>query len=292
MILDGRVLQRELLKSLRSEIQALALEGPRPLLKILLFETKNSSQTYAHSLLKLAVEVGIEVEIKKLAETISPQQFRELIQQLNADPHIHGILPMMPLPPQLDRTEVGSLIAAEKDVDGLNPANIGRVCIGAPLFAPSTATAVMRLLDYYRLPLVGKRAVILGRSLTVGRPLALLLLARDATLTICHSRSADIQEISCQADLLVSAMGNPGMVNASFVKPGAVVIDVGTTIIEGKLRGDVLFEDVQKVAGAISPVPGGVGPVTTVVLLEAVFSAYKNFLRKFAGKSSERENAN
>ncbi len=267
----------------------LSLRGCRPLLAVLLSKEEDSSQRYANSLIKLSREAGIEVELKSLSAADSPEQFRQLIGQLNADPKIHGILPMMPLPPQLSRAEVGSLIAPEKDVDGLNPLNIGRVCMGTPLFAPSTARAVMRLLDRYCVPLVGKRAVILGRSLTVGRPLALLLLARDATVTICHSRSAGIEEISREADLLVSAMGVPGKVGASFIKPGATVIDVGTTVKVGRLTGDVRSEEAEEIAGAISPVPGGVGPVTAVVLLEAVVSACKHQTGEIGASVGERE---
>jgi methylenetetrahydrofolate dehydrogenase (NADP+)/methenyltetrahydrofolate cyclohydrolase len=206
--------------------------------------------------------------VERLPDDAPAAEVRATLRRLSADPGVHGIILQTPLPPGVDGVEVAGDIAADKDVDGANPLSLGRLTAGLPAFAPATAAAVMRLIDDHGVALSGRRAVVVGRSLVVGKPVAMLLLARDATVTVCHSRTADLAVHTAAADVLVAAVGRPRMLGAEHVGPGAVVIDVGTTPDEsGTLVGDVDTAAVTGRAGAVTPVPGGVGPVTTALLL-------------------------
>jgi methylenetetrahydrofolate dehydrogenase (NADP+)/methenyltetrahydrofolate cyclohydrolase len=210
----------------------------------------------------------VDVRVERLADDASAADVGATLRRLSADAGVHGIILQTPLPPGVDGVEVAGDIAFEKDVDGANPLSLGRLTAGLPAFAPATAGAVMRLLDDHGVALSGRRVVVVGRSLVVGKPVAMLLLARDATVTVCHSRTADLPARTAEADVLVAAVGRPRMLGAEHVAAGAVVIDVGTTPDEnGALVGDVDAAAVTGRAGALTPVPGGVGPVTTALLL-------------------------
>ena len=206
--------------------------------------------------------------------TPRPPPSGRALQRLSADDTVHGIILQVPLPPGVDGVELATAIAPEKDVDGANPVSLGRLTAGLPAFAPATAAAVLRILDDHGVELAGRRAVVVGRSLVVGKPAAMLLLARDATVTVCHSRTRDLAARTSEAEILVAAVGRPRMLGAEHVAPGAVVVDVGTTPDEnGNLVGDVDAEAVMGRAGALTPVPGGVGPVTTALLLHNTVTA-------------------
>jgi methylenetetrahydrofolate dehydrogenase (NADP+) / methenyltetrahydrofolate cyclohydrolase len=242
--------------------------GTVPTLALVLATPDESAAWYTRAIARAGERVGVDVRVERLADDASAADVRSALERLSADADVHGIILQAPLPPGVDGVEMAAAIASEKDVDGANPLSLGRLTAGRPAFAPATAAAVMRLLDDHGIALSGRRVVVVGRSLVVGKPVAMLLLARDATVTICHSRTADLAARTAEADVLVAAMGRPRMLGAEHVGPGAVVIDVGTTPDEnGALVGDVDTAAVTGVAGAVTPVPGGVGPVTTALLL-------------------------
>ncbi len=220
-----------------------------------------------------AARVGAELRARQLDPAAGTDELAARLEELNADRRVHGVLLQAPLPPGVDQAELAARIAPAKDVDGASPTSAVRLFRGRPGFVPATAAAVMEILRRAGVPLSGARAVVLGRSMVVGRPAALLLLAADATVTVCHSRTRDLEAVTRQADVLVVAVGRPRLVGAGFVKPGATVIDVGTTPTAGGVAGDVDFDAVSPLAGAITPVPGGVGPVTTMSLLRQVLAA-------------------
>ena len=239
-------------------------------LAVLLVGDDHASIIYADWLGKLCGSLGISYHLAALPGETTPKQILELIEQLNRNPEVSGILPMMPLPHGIDPDVVVRGIDPDKDVDALHPLNVGLVAAGKSPWAPCTPRAVMTVLDHYGIPLAGKHAVIVGRSNVVGKPLTQLLLARDATVTICHSRTPDLSYFLRQADLVVAAVGKPRLITAPMIKPGAVVVDVGINDLDGRIVGDVDFEGVSAVASAITPVPGGIGTVSTVMVLEAV----------------------
>ena len=239
-------------------------------LAVLLVGDDHASIIYADWLGKLCGSLGISYHLAALPGETTPKQILELIEQLNRNPEVSGILPMMPLPHGIDPDVVVRGIDPDKDVDALHPLNVGLVAAGKSPWAPCTPRAVMTVLDHYGIPLAGKHAVIVGRSNVVGKPLTQLLLARDATVTICHSRTPDLSYFLRQADLVVAAVGKPRLITAPMIKPGAVVVDVGINDLDGRIVGDVDFEGVSAAASAITPVPGGIGTVSTVMVLEAV----------------------
>jgi methylenetetrahydrofolate dehydrogenase (NADP+)/methenyltetrahydrofolate cyclohydrolase len=254
--------------------QRLREAGIVPTLALVLATADESAAWYTRAIARAGEKAGVEVRIERLADDASAGEIRSTLQRLSADPDVHGIIVQVPLPPGVDGVEVAGEIAPEKDVDGANPLSLGRLTAGLPAFAPPTAEAVMRLLDDHGVELSGRRAVVVGRSLVVGKPVAMLLLARNATVTICHSRTRDLPAVTREADVLVAAVGRPRMLGAAYVGAGAVVVDVGTTPDEdGKLVGDVDADAVAGRAGALTPVPGGVGPVTTALLLHNTVAA-------------------
>jgi methylenetetrahydrofolate dehydrogenase (NADP+)/methenyltetrahydrofolate cyclohydrolase len=233
---------------------------------------------------KACAQAGIESFGKRLPATASQSEVEELVAKLNEDERVNGILVQLPLPPGMDEERVLNTVSIQKDVDGFHPLNIGRLAQKGrdPLFVPCTPAGIMFLLEQVGVPLEGANAVVLGRSNIVGMPAALLLVRNNATVTICHSRTRDLPKVTSQADILIAAVGRPEMVRGDWVKPGAVVIDVGTNRIEdpdhpkgSRLVGDVCFEEVKEVAGAITPVPGGVGPMTIAMLLKNTVRAAK-----------------
>ena len=239
-------------------------------LAVLLVGDDHASIVYAEWLGKLCGNLGIPYHLAALPGETTQKEILELIEQLNRNPEVSGILPMMPMPGQVDPDIVVRSIDPDKDVDALHPLNVGLVAAGKSPWAPCTPRAVMTVLDHYGIPLAGKHAVIVGRSNVVGKPLTQLLLARDATVTICHSRTPDLSYFLRQADLVVAAVGKPRLITAPMIKPGAVVVDVGINDLDGRIVGDVDFEGVSAVASAITPVPGGIGTVSTVMVVEAV----------------------
>ena len=245
-------------------------------LAVLLVGDDHASIVYAEWLGKLCGNLGIPYHLAALPGETTQKEILELIEQLNRNPEVSGILPMMPMPGQVDPDIVVRSIDPDKDVDALHPLNVGLVAAGKSPWAPCTPRAVMTVLDHYEIPLAGKHAVIVGRSNVVGKPLAQLLLARDATVTICHSRTPDLAYFLRQADLVVAAVGKPRLITAPMLKPGAVVVDVGINDLNGQIVGDVDFAGASAVASAITPVPGGIGTVSTVMVLEAVLRKWRD----------------
>jgi methylenetetrahydrofolate dehydrogenase (NADP+) / methenyltetrahydrofolate cyclohydrolase len=237
-------------------------------LAVVLATREESAAWYVRSLIAAATKVGIGCEVTDLGPDTPATKIAATLTTLSADPAVHGVILQTPLPAGLRLAELAAVIEPGKDVDGANPVSLGRLTAGLPAFAPATAEAVLQLLDFHGIELAARRAVVVGRSAVVGKPLAQLLLARDATVTICHSRTPDLAAVTREADVLVVATGRAGLITARHVRPGAVVVDVGTNpTADGGLVGDVDADSVAAVAGALSPVPGGLGPVTTAQLL-------------------------
>lgn len=284
-LIDGKAIAEQVREKVAADVAAMVAEGlPRPGLATVLVGENPASQVYVNSKQKASAQVGIESFGHKLPATISQTELEGLVKELNDDPRVNGILVQLPLPSGLDEERVLNTISIEKDVDGFHPINIGRLAQKGrdPLFVPCTPSGVIYLLKQQGVKLEGANAVVLGRSNIVGMPVALLLVRENATVTVCHSRSKDLPGICRAADVLVAAVGKPQMVRGDWVKPGAVVIDVGVNRIDDptapkgtRLVGDVCFEEVKEVAGAITPVPGGVGPMTIAMLLNNTARAAK-----------------
>jgi methylenetetrahydrofolate dehydrogenase (NADP+)/methenyltetrahydrofolate cyclohydrolase len=271
MILDGKAVSEKRLELLKEMIEE---SGLYPRLATVIVGNDPASQMYVRMKHRACERVGIGSIGIDLPADASTERVLEVVVKLNNDPDINGILVQLPLPPGVDTGRVINAVAPNKDVDGFHPCNIGRLFSGDPLFAPCTPQGIMTILEEYRIPIAGKHAVVIGRSIDVGRPMAALLLNADATVTICHSKTGDLKEEARRADILVSAVGKAKFVGPDMVKEGAAVIDVGINHDEdGKLCGDVDFEAVKDVAGAITPVPGGVGPMTIATLMENTFKA-------------------
>jgi len=271
-ILDGKKCSEMHLELLKEQIED---DGLHPHLATVIVGNDPASQMYVRMKHRACERVGIgSVGIELAGDTIT-EKVLEKVRQLNADQEIDGILVQLPLPKQVDTERVIAAVSPEKDVDGFHPENLGLLFSGRPRFTPCTPTGIMTLLSEYRIPLSGAQAVVAGRSIDVGRPMAALLTNADATVTICHSKTRNINEELKRADILVSAIGKAHFIQPEMVKPGAVVIDVGINQLNGNLVGDVDFAAVQDIAGAITPVPGGVGPMTIATLMENTFLAAK-----------------
>jgi methylenetetrahydrofolate dehydrogenase (NADP+)/methenyltetrahydrofolate cyclohydrolase len=267
-LIDGKALAARLRAELVARIGALRAAGHPPGLAVLLVGDDPASAIYVRNKIKACEECGIRSVFERLPGSIDEEELLAVIRRLNVDPGIHGILVQLPLPKPLDAQRVLEAIDFDKDVDGLHAKNAGLTLMGTPRSRSCTPYGVMKMLESTGLPVAGSHAVVIGRSNMVGKPMAMLLLAANATVTMCHSATRDLTAIARQADILVAAAGRPRLVTADMVKPGAVVIDVGTNKTpEGKLVGDVDFDAVREVAGWISPVPGGVGPMTITMLL-------------------------
>ncbi|MEU8149189.1 bifunctional 5,10-methylenetetrahydrofolate dehydrogenase/5,10-methenyltetrahydrofolate cyclohydrolase [Nonomuraea sp. NPDC048901] len=259
---------KELAAAIRAETAARVAAGPQPKLAVVVATADEASLWYVRSIAKAAAGVGIAFDLADLGPEATATGIRETLERLSADPDVHGVILQTPLPQGASAQELAAAIDPAKDVDGANPLSLGRLAAGLPAFAPATAAAVLALLDHYGVELAGRRAVVVGRSTVVGKPLAHLLLDRNATVTVCHSRTRDLPAVTSTAEVLVAAVGRAGLIGAEHVAPGAVVIDVGTNPTEdGGLAGDVDSAAVADRAGALTPVPGGVGPVTTALLL-------------------------
>jgi methylenetetrahydrofolate dehydrogenase (NADP+)/methenyltetrahydrofolate cyclohydrolase len=275
--IDGRAIDgRAIAAAIRTEVatlaQALRGAGTVPTLVVVLATEDESAAWYVRSIERAASQVGVDCQVRRLAQP-DGATLAALLDDLSADPGVHGIVCQTPLPAGVDALDVGSHIAMPKDVDGANPLSLGRLAAGLPCFAPATAAAVLEILRHEKVPLTGARAVVVGRSTVVGKPAALLLTEADATVTVCHSRTVDLAERCAEGDVLVAAVGRAQLLTGRHVKPGAVVIDVGTNpTADGRFVGDIDPSAAAR-AGRYTPVPGGVGPVTTMVLLRHVVTA-------------------
>lgn len=275
-ILDGKQIAKDYRQGLQDQVEALKKEGYTPKLSVILVGNDGASMSYVRSKKKAAEKIGMISEIVYLEETASEEEVLNELERLNNDDSVSGILVQVPLPKQVSEQKVLETINPAKDVDGFNPANIGKLYIDEQTFVPCTPLGIMELLKNADIDLEGKEAVVIGRSHIVGQPVSKLLLQQNATVTILHSRSKDMSKHLKNADVIVSAVGRPGLVTKDDVKEGAVVIDVGNTPDEnGKLKGDVEYDEVKEIAGAITPVPGGVGPMTITMVLNNTLLAEK-----------------
>lgn len=270
-IIDGKKIAEKMKAELKSEVLALAKNGIVPGLAVVLVGGDSASQIYVRNKERVAQELGINSQVIKLADSISQEELEDEIEKLNQDKNIHGFLVQLPLPAHLDEKRILDMINPEKDVDCFHPENVGRLCAGNPRFLPCTPAGILELLKQNNVEISGKKAVIVGRSNIVGKPLALMLLAENATVTICHSKTENLKTETLQADILISATGHAKLITKDMVKKGATVIDVGMNRDnKNKLTGDVDFSGVSKVASMITPVPGGVGPMTVAMLMKNV----------------------
>jgi len=273
-ILSGKEVVARLREDLASRVEELGKRGIRPLLSMVVVGDAAPAQAYIRGIEKACEAVGVTARTGYFPPAIGQEEVEEHLAALNQDPAVHGVILMQPLPPHLEEGRLAALLRPEKDVDCFTPGNAGRVMAGDSLaFPPATPQAVLEILKYYDIPLEGRQAVVIGRSMVVGKPLAMLLLKENATVTICHTRTRDLAALCRQADLVVAAAGRPGLVTGEMIKPGAVVVDVGINFVDGKMVGDVDFEGVSSVAGAVTPVPGGVGTVTSTVIVKHVVLA-------------------
>jgi methylenetetrahydrofolate dehydrogenase (NADP+)/methenyltetrahydrofolate cyclohydrolase len=279
VILDGKKIAMQIRASLSTDIKKLNKKNIFPMLALVVVTEDESALSYVSSIEKAAEKVGVRTKILNFGPNATFKEISGGLRELSNDPMVHGIILQTPLPKGINEDELHSLIAFKKDVDGANPLSLGRLVSGLPTFAPATAVAVMEILKEYKISLPGTRAVMVGRSRVVGKPLAHLLLDAHATVTICHSKTKNLYDVTKEAELLIVAIGKPLFIDNTYIKKGAVVIDVGTNVEDnGALVGDVDSEKAKGVAGYLSPVPGGVGPVTTSVLLKQTVLAAKNLL--------------
>jgi methylenetetrahydrofolate dehydrogenase (NADP+)/methenyltetrahydrofolate cyclohydrolase len=272
-LIDGRGIAAGLAERITAAAGQRRAEGVQPTLAVLLPTADESSAWYVRSIRRAADKVGVNCVVHELSGPHAGE-IEDRLAALSGDPDVHGIVCQTPLPPGVRLEDVAVRIDPAKDVDGANPTSLGRLSSGLPAYAPATAAAVLEVLRHEQVPLLGKRVVVVGRSLVVGKPVAMLLLAEHATVTIGHSRTGDLAAVCREADVLVAAVGRPRLIGADHVREGAVVIDVGTNPTpDGGLVGDVDTDAVEKTAGRVTPVPGGVGPVTTMVLLRQTVAA-------------------
>lgn len=258
----------------QAALEELKLRGILPTLAILRVGGREDDIAYEAGAMKRCATVGVEVQRRILAESVSQAELMENIRSLNEDSAVHGILLLLPLPAHLDGEAARLALSPEKDVDGITPGSLAMVFSGSGEgFPPCTAQACIEILDHYGIDCTGKRAVIIGRSLVVGKPLSMMLLAKQATVTICHTRTKDMPTITREAELLIAAAGKAEMVNADFLSPGQTLIDVGINFVDGRMCGDVDFASAAPIVSALTPVPGGVGTVTTSVLVSHVVEA-------------------
>ena len=267
-IIDGKAIAATIQDEVRAEVDAILASGRRaPSLHVVLCGEDPASASYVRSKGRACTRVGIDSTTHQLAGSTTTAELLDLLAQLNGDATVDAILVQLPLPRQIDTDAVLLAVATAKDVDGFSPANFGMLAQGRDVIAPCTPRGCMELLARYKIPIEGAHAVVVGRSVIVGRPMAVLLTNASATVTIAHSKTRDLAAVCRQADILISAIGRPGLIGATHVKPGACVIDVGTTRVDDQLRGDVDFDAVLPIAGWLTPVPKGVGPMTIATLL-------------------------
>lgn len=267
-LIDGKAVSQKIKEQVKERVEKLAKQGIIPGLSVVLVGENAASLTYVKNKKKTCEALGMRSDLHQYPDTLTEAELLAKIDELNNNPDIHGILVQLPLPKQIDEFKVISAISPEKDVDGFHPISVGNMMIGKDAFLPCTPYGIMELLAHYDIDPAGKHAVVIGRSNIVGKPIGQLLLQKDATVTYCHSKTKDLAHFTKQADILIAAIGRAKFIDHTFIKPGAVVIDVGMNRDEeGKLCGDVDFEDVQETASFVTPVPRGVGPMTIAMLM-------------------------
>ncbi len=273
-IIDGKGIAAEIRGDLAKDVAGLTAKGLTPGLDVILVGDNPASAVYVRNKERACKEIGVNSTVHRLSTETTREELLSLIAKLNNDPKVHGILVQLPLPSHLDEDEVIDAISPKKDVDGFHPINAGKLQVGdEDGFVPCTPAGVLELVKRTEVPIEGQQVVVVGRSNIVGKPVASLFLRENATVTICHSRTKDVAAECRRADILIAAVGRPLIIKKDWVKPGAVVIDVGINRVDGKIVGDVDYEGVREVAGAITPVPGGVGPMTIAMLLRATVEA-------------------
>ena len=277
-LIDGKLVSALWLDKLAERVRSLEARGVRPHLAVVLVGEDEASQIYVRNKERACERIGIASTVIRLPADAGQQALEDRVRALNADPAVHGILVQLPLPGPLQEEPILALIDPDKDVDGFHAVNMGRLFGGMPALVPCTPKGCMALLEHYGIPLSGKEAVVVGRSNIVGKPMAVLLTQANATVTVCHSRTQDLSAHCRRADILVAAIGKPNFITAGMVKPGATVIDVGINRVDGKVVGDVDFDAAREVAGAITPVPGGVGRMTIAMLLSNTLDAAERSL--------------
>jgi methylenetetrahydrofolate dehydrogenase (NADP+)/methenyltetrahydrofolate cyclohydrolase len=291
-LIDGIAVSKAIRAQWKQRVEALKARGVTPGLAVILVGDNSASQVYVRNKVKACGEVGLYSELHPFPAAVAQETVLAKIEDLNRDPKIHGILVQLPLPPHFDNSKVLEVISAEKDADGFHLYNLGGLVSGGGVFPPCTPYGVMALLDYYKIPIEGSNAVVVGRSNIVGKPMALMLLARSATVSICTSKTRDLKQFTSLADILVVATGRPRMITGDMIKPGSTVIDVGMNRLpDGKLTGDVDFEAARQRAAYITPVPGGVGPMTVTMLIANTVQAAERFVSRQAGARAEKVNA-
>ena len=281
IIIDGKVVSQKIKEELKKEVEYLKGKGIVPGLTVVLVGEDPASQVYVRMKEKASSELGINSNIYRLKENTSEEEIISIIEQLNNDDSVHGILVQLPLPSKISEEKVMEKISPLKDVDGFHPINMGRLLRGDEVnLLPCTPSGIMELLHFYNIEMKSKNAVVVGRSNIVGKPVALLLLREHATVTLCHSRTRDLKETVKNGDIVIAAVGKAGIITGEMIKDGAVVIDVGVNKDNDKLSGDVKYEEVKEKASYITPVPGGVGPMTIAMLLKNTITAAKNITSK------------
>jgi len=279
ILIQGKEVAKKIRETIKNQVAGLET---KPSLVVIIVGNNPASKVYVGMKEKAAQEVGINSITIRLDENISQQELENKIEELNQDKDVNAILVQLPLPKHINTDEIIEKILPEKDVDGFHPVNMGKLVTGLkPDAVPCTPAGVMKLLEEYNIDIESKNAVVIGRSNIVGKPVSMLLLDKNATVTICHSRTRNLKDITSQADILIAAVGRPELIKGDFVKEGAVVIDVGVNrTADGKLVGDVDFDEVEPKAGYITPVPGGVGPMTIAMLLSNTLNLYKNQVKQ------------
>lgn len=282
MIIDGKHIAQQLKEQMREQVAKLVKQyGRKPCLDVIIVGENPASMSYVRSKIKATEYCGFDGELIQLPQTTSQEELLRIIRERNVNSAVDGILVQLPLPKHIDEQRVIEAIAPEKDVDGFHPSNVAKLWLNQPAIVPCTPLGIMALLEQSGTPLEGRHAVVVGRSNIVGKPIAKLLLDKNCTVTIAHSRTADLGAICREADILVVAVGRPQIITGEMVKPGATVIDVGINRTDdGKLVGDVDFDSVAPIAGAITPVPGGVGPMTIAMLMRNTIECYKQHNNK------------
>ena len=281
ILIDGKKVSAEVRNRLAEETKILKEKtGKEPGLATVLVGDDPASAVYVRNKNKTCRELGFQSFENQLSSDTTEEQLLTMIDDLNCNPNVHGILVQLPLPDQIDSEKILQAINPKKDVDGFHPVNVGKLVVGNALLTPCTPTGIIELLDHYVIEIACKHAVIIGRSNIVGKPVSMLLLQRNATITICHSRTKNLEGVTRGADILIAAVGRPHFVTESMVSEGAAVIDVGINRVDGKLIGDVEFEPVSKKASYITPVPGGVGPMTIALLMENTLKAFKDSIKE------------
>ncbi len=291
-LMDGVAVSKAIRAQWQQRVEALKARGVTPGLAVILVGDNPASQVYVRNKVKACGEVGLYSEVHQFPANVPQETVLSKIEELNRDAKIHGILVQLPLPPHFDNGRVLEAISAEKDADGFHLYNLGGLVSGGAVFPPCTPYGVMALLDYYRIPIEGQNAVVVGRSNIVGKPMALMLLARSATVCICTSKTRDLKQFTSLADILVVATGKPRMITGDMIKPGSTVVDVGTNRLpDGKLVGDVDFEAARQIAAFITPVPGGVGPMTVTMLIANTVQAAERLMSKQVRSHADKVNA-